>query len=76
MAVAGESAEIIKLASAGIVALPCNPADIAAGAISMAGSSADQLLSFATSARKYYLDNMSQMNGVEQISRIFLQTKS
>jgi colanic acid biosynthesis glycosyl transferase WcaI len=76
MAVAGESAEIIKLANAGIVALPCNPADIAAGAVSMADASADQLLSFATSARKYYLNNMSQMNGVEQISRIFLQTKS
>ena len=76
MAVAGESAEIIRLANAGIVALPCNPVDIAAGAISMAGSSADQLLSFATSARKYYINNMSQMNGVEQISRIFLQTKS
>jgi colanic acid biosynthesis glycosyl transferase WcaI len=76
MAVAGESAEIIKLANAGIVALPCNPADIAAGAISMAGASADQLLSFATSARKYYINNMSQMNGVEQISRIFSQVKS
>lgn len=76
MAVAGESAEIIKLACAGIVASPCNPADIAAGAISMADASSDQLLSFATSARKYYLENMSQMNGVAQISRIFLQTKS
>ena len=76
MAVAGESAEIIRLANAGIVALPCNPVDIAAGAISMAGSSADQLLSFATSARKYYINNMSQMNGVEQISRIFSQIKS
>lgn len=76
MAVAGESAEIIKLANAGIVALPCNPADIAAGAISMAGSSADQLLSFATSARQYYINNMSQMNGVVQISRIFSQVKS
>ena len=76
MAVAGESAEIIKLANAGIVSLPCNPADIAAGAISMADASAEQLFAFATSARKYYLNNMSQMNGVEQISRIFLQTKS
>lgn len=76
MAVAGESAEIIKLAYAGIVALPCNPADIAAGAISMADSSADQLLAFANSARKYYIKNMSQMNGVEQISRIFSQVKS
>jgi colanic acid biosynthesis glycosyl transferase WcaI len=76
MAVAGESAKIIKLANAGIVSLPCNPADIAAGAISMAEASAEQLFAFATSARKYYLNNMSQMNGVEQISRIFLQTKS
>ena len=76
MAVAGESAEIIKLANAGIVSLPCNAADIAAGAISMAEASAEQLFAFATSARKYYLNNMSQMNGVEQISRIFLQTKS
>jgi colanic acid biosynthesis glycosyl transferase WcaI len=76
MAVAGESAEIIKHAKAGIVAQPCMPIDIARAAISMADCSPDQLLSFATEAKNYYLENMSQASGIEQISRIFLQIKS
>ncbi len=70
MAVAGESAEIIKKAGAGIISRPCAPDEIAKAALAMSKSSPAQLSSFGNCAKKFYKDNMSQKNGVEKISEL------
>jgi len=68
MAVAGESAEIIEKARAGIVSPPCAPEEIARIALAMSKSSPSQLISFGERAKDFYINNMSQRNGVEKIS--------
>jgi len=68
MAVAGESAEIIKKADAGIISRPCAPEEIARAALAMSKSSPSQLVSFGEHAKDFYMNNMSQKNGVEKIS--------
>ncbi|MDH4568824.1 glycosyltransferase family 4 protein [Pseudomonas sp. BN414] len=70
MAVAGESAEIIQKAGAGMIARPCTPASIAETALQMARSTPEQLAVFGAAAEGYYRENMSQKNGVEHVSRI------
>ncbi|WP_417842086.1 glycosyltransferase family 4 protein [Terasakiella sp.] len=68
MAVAGESAELIKKAGAGIISRPCAPDEIAKAALAMSKSSPAQLASFGDCAKNFYITNMSQKNGVEKIS--------
>lgn len=68
MAVAGESAEIIKKAGAGMISRPCSPDEIAKAALAMSKSSPAELASFGDCARNFYRNNMSQRNGVEKIS--------
>jgi glycosyltransferase involved in cell wall biosynthesis len=70
MAVAGESAEIIQKAGAGMIARPCTPESIAETALQMARSTPEQLEVFGAAAESYYRENMSQKNGVEHVSRI------
>lgn len=70
MAVAGESAEIIQKAGAGMIARPCTPESIADTALQMARSTPEQLEVFGAAAENYYRENMSQKNGVEHVSRI------
>lgn len=70
MAVAGESAEIIKKAGAGMVARPCAPDEIASAALAMSQCSSAELALFGDYAKSFYEKNMSQKNGVEKISFI------
>jgi len=79
MAVAGESAEIIEKARAGIVSPPCVPEEIARVTLAMSKSSPSQLVSFSECAKNFYINNMSQRNGVEKISfliRALIKNKS
>lgn len=79
MAVAGESAELIEKAGAGIVSSPCAPEEIARVALAMSKSSPSQLSSFGERARGFYVNNMSQKKGVEKISlliRMLIKNKS
>ncbi len=70
MAVAGESAQIIEEASAGVISRPCSPDDIASAALLMSESSPAQLASFGACARKFYIDHMSKRNGVEKVAAL------
>tara|TARA_R110002020_G_scaffold276833_2_gene492141 strand:+ start:11925 stop:13136 length:1212 start_codon:yes stop_codon:yes gene_type:complete len=66
MAVEGECARIVQEAGAGIVAKPCDPADIARAAIELSRTSADELKQMGMRGASYYRDRMSQDNGVQQ----------
>lgn len=70
MAVAGESAEIIRVAGAGVSVRPCDAEDIANGAYALSKCSLEELNSFGVAAKQFYLNSMSQDNGLNQISRI------
>jgi len=70
MAVNGESAEIIMKAGAGVVVKPCDGSAIAKAAIELAGSAREQLVLFGVHGKEFYRANMSQKNGIEQVSKI------
>lgn len=70
VAVAGEASDIVKRAGAGVAVRPCDPQDIANGALLLSNYSEDILLSLGISAREFYMIHMSQSNGIKKTSEI------
>lgn len=70
MAVEGECARIVREAGAGVVATPCNPADIARAALELSRMPAGELEQMGKNGSDYYRDRMSQDNGVQQTLEI------
>lgn len=66
MAIAGESAEIIQLAGAGIAAQPENPEQIATAAIHLSRMPANERQAMGERGNMFYEQHMSQQNGVRQ----------
>lgn len=76
MAVAGEAADIVAAAEAGVAARPCDPASIADAALELARCGGDRLNKMGDAARSYYASNMSQKNGVSAVSRVLRHVTS
>ena len=70
MGVDGESADIIGRAGAGVVVSPCDPADIARGALELANKSSVELAALGEAARRFYENQMSQNNGIDRIVEV------
>lgn len=70
MAVRGESSAIVREARAGVVVEPCNPVDIARGALELANSEPEVLMEYGRAARDFYQSRMSQAIGIDEVSRV------
>lgn len=70
IAVRGEASAIVSDARAGVVVEPCNPVDIARGALELANSAPEVLLAYGTAARDFYHSHMSQAIGIDEVSRV------
>jgi colanic acid biosynthesis glycosyl transferase WcaI len=71
MAVAGESAEIIRAANAGLTCTPENPQSIANAVRELYFMSKDQRSQYAADGQRYYYDHMSFSMGIEKILKVY-----
>lgn len=70
MGVGGESADIVRRSGAGVVVRPCDPEDIARGAIELASKTREELARIGLAGARFYDEYMSQRNGVDRVSEI------
>lgn len=71
MAVAGDAADIVRAANAGVTATPECPDSIADAIQALAEMSAPDRAALGASAKRYYFENLSVAVGVEQFCAIF-----
>ena len=66
VAIAGESAEIVQRAAAGVAAQPGHPEQIAAAAVQLSRLPAIERQAMGARGKAFYEEHMSQRNGVRQ----------
>lgn len=71
MAVAGEAAQLVAEAEAGVTCEPDNPEQIAAAVASLARMPKEELARLGANGARYYADNMSLAIGAARFDRIF-----
>lgn len=71
MAVAGDAAELVRAASAGLACNPENPEQLAQTAIAMAAMSGDQRRAIGRAGRAYYQEKLALAKGVDRFVEVF-----
>jgi glycosyltransferase involved in cell wall biosynthesis len=72
MAVAGDAADLIRDAGAGVITKPGDANDLAKAALQLAQTPQSQVRKMGQCGQKFYNDNLSISLGVAALVRIFL----